>query len=102
MNAVKEENLKLRSENSILGQYIQNLMQASQVFQAVTAATAADASGGENQPPRSVPSATGSGGGGAGGLGTVIRSVNASAMGNTSKRSTKEDSEAVVKGVLSP
>ena len=33
VDAVKEENLKLRSENSVLGQYIENLMQASAVFQ---------------------------------------------------------------------
>ena len=30
---VKEENLRLRSENQVLGQYIENLMTASQVFQ---------------------------------------------------------------------
>ena len=30
---VKEENLKLKSENSILGGYIENLMSASSVFQ---------------------------------------------------------------------
>ena len=36
VDSVKEENLKLRSENSVLSQYIENLMQASAVFQAVT------------------------------------------------------------------
>lgn len=36
VDKVKEENLKLKSENSVLGQYIENLMQASQVFQAVS------------------------------------------------------------------
>jgi hypothetical protein len=30
---VKEENLKLKTENSILGNYIENLMTASNVFQ---------------------------------------------------------------------
>merc|ERR1711972_326110 len=30
---VKEENLKLKSENQVLGQYIENLMAASSVFQ---------------------------------------------------------------------
>ncbi|CAF0989877.1 unnamed protein product [Adineta ricciae] len=30
---VKEENFKLRSENQVLGQYIENLMAASNVFQ---------------------------------------------------------------------
>jgi hypothetical protein len=30
---VKEENMKLKSENQILGNYIDNLMQASNVFQ---------------------------------------------------------------------
>ena len=39
VDAVKEENLKLRSENSVLGQYIENLMQASAVFQAVSPKT---------------------------------------------------------------
>lgn len=33
MDAVKEENLKLKSENQVLGQYIENLMSASSVFQ---------------------------------------------------------------------
>jgi len=36
VDKVKEENLKLKSENTVLGQYIENLMQASQVFQAVS------------------------------------------------------------------
>lgn len=36
VDAVKEENLKLRSENTVLGQYIENLMHASSVFQAVS------------------------------------------------------------------
>ncbi|XP_077887276.1 short coiled-coil protein-like isoform X2 [Ictidomys tridecemlineatus] len=31
--AVKEENMKLKSENQVLGQYIENLMFASSVFQ---------------------------------------------------------------------
>jgi len=30
---VKEENLRLRSENQVLAQYIENLMSASSVFQ---------------------------------------------------------------------
>jgi flagellin-like hook-associated protein FlgL len=30
---VKEENLKLKSENQVLSQYIENLMVASSVFQ---------------------------------------------------------------------
>ncbi|XP_050532412.1 short coiled-coil protein [Daktulosphaira vitifoliae] len=33
VDSVKEENLKLRSENQVLGQYIENLMSASSVFQ---------------------------------------------------------------------
>ncbi|XP_070772219.1 short coiled-coil protein A isoform X2 [Enoplosus armatus] len=33
VDAVKEENLKLKSENQVLGQYIENLMSASSVFQ---------------------------------------------------------------------
>lgn len=33
VNNVKEENLKLKSENQILGGYIENLMSASNVFQ---------------------------------------------------------------------
>eukprot|EP00794_Sanderia_malayensis_P007429 gene7429-8251_t len=34
VDAVKDENLKLKSENQVLGQYIENLMAASNVFQA--------------------------------------------------------------------
>lgn len=33
VDSVKEENIKLRSENQVLGQYIENLMSASSVFQ---------------------------------------------------------------------
>ncbi|CAG0878987.1 unnamed protein product [Darwinula stevensoni] len=33
---VKEENLRLKSENQVLGQYIENLMTASSVFQSTT------------------------------------------------------------------
>lgn len=33
---VKEENLRLRSENQVLGQYIENLMSASSVFQSTS------------------------------------------------------------------
>jgi len=33
VDKVKEENHQLRSENQVLGQYIENLMLASQVFQ---------------------------------------------------------------------
>ncbi|XP_066920909.1 short coiled-coil protein B-like [Clytia hemisphaerica] len=33
VDAVKDENTKLKSENQILGQYIENLMAASSVFQ---------------------------------------------------------------------
>ncbi|XP_037950188.1 short coiled-coil protein B-like [Teleopsis dalmanni] len=36
VDSVKEENLKLRSENQVLGQYIENLMSASSVFQSTT------------------------------------------------------------------
>ena len=36
VDKVKEENLRLKSENTVLGQYIENLMAASQVFQAVS------------------------------------------------------------------
>lgn len=32
VDSVKEENLKLKSENQVLGQYIENLMSASSVF----------------------------------------------------------------------
>lgn len=37
MDSVKEENLKLKSENQVLGQYIENLMAASSVFQSTDA-----------------------------------------------------------------
>ena len=33
VDGVKEDNLKLKSENQVLGQYIENLMNASNVFQ---------------------------------------------------------------------
>lgn len=36
VDSVKEENLKLRSENEVLGQYIENLMSASSVFQSTS------------------------------------------------------------------
>ncbi|CAH8569436.1 unnamed protein product [Schistosoma margrebowiei] len=36
VDAVKEENLKLRSENQILGQYIENMMANSSVFQSTS------------------------------------------------------------------
>ncbi|KAL3880269.1 hypothetical protein ACJMK2_032518 [Sinanodonta woodiana] len=36
VDAVKEENLKLKSENQVLGQYIENLMTASSVFQSTS------------------------------------------------------------------
>lgn len=39
MDSVKEENLKLRSENQVLGQYIENLMAASSVFQSTSPKT---------------------------------------------------------------
>lgn len=39
VDGVKEENLKLRSENQVLGQYIENLMSASSVFQSTNTAT---------------------------------------------------------------
>jgi len=37
VDGVKEDNLKLKSENQVLGQYIENLMNASNVFQSTTA-----------------------------------------------------------------
>ncbi|XP_041358301.1 short coiled-coil protein B-like [Gigantopelta aegis] len=36
VDCVKEENLKLKSENQVLGQYIENLMAASSVFQSTS------------------------------------------------------------------
>ncbi|CAG7733501.1 unnamed protein product [Allacma fusca] len=36
VDSVKEENLKLRSENQVLGQYIESLMSASSVFQSTS------------------------------------------------------------------
>ncbi|GMT18586.1 hypothetical protein PFISCL1PPCAC_9883, partial [Pristionchus fissidentatus] len=38
VECVKEESVKLRSENQVLGQYIQNLMASSSVFQSSTPA----------------------------------------------------------------
>jgi hypothetical protein len=40
VDSVKEENLKLRSENQVLGQYIENLLAASTVFQPTTSTAA--------------------------------------------------------------
>ncbi|XP_052833800.1 short coiled-coil protein homolog, partial [Octopus bimaculoides] len=40
VDSVKEENLKLKSENQVLGQYIENLMSASSVFQSTSPAKA--------------------------------------------------------------
>jgi len=37
VDGVKEDNLKLKSENQVLGQYIENLMNASNVFQSTSA-----------------------------------------------------------------
>jgi small-conductance mechanosensitive channel len=39
VDTVKEENLKLKSENQVLGQYIENLMAASSVFQSTSPKT---------------------------------------------------------------
>uniref|UniRef100_A0A0B6YB95 Short coiled-coil protein A n=1 Tax=Arion vulgaris TaxID=1028688 RepID=A0A0B6YB95_9EUPU len=36
VDSVKVENLKLKSENQVLGQYIENLMTASSVFQSAS------------------------------------------------------------------
>ncbi|XP_013398000.1 short coiled-coil protein B-like [Lingula anatina] len=36
VDSVKEENMKLKSENQVLGQYIENLMAASSVFQSTS------------------------------------------------------------------
>uniref|UniRef100_T1KN22 Short coiled-coil protein A n=1 Tax=Tetranychus urticae TaxID=32264 RepID=T1KN22_TETUR len=36
VDSVKEENLKLKSENQVLSQYIENLMSASSVFQSTS------------------------------------------------------------------
>ena len=36
VDGVKEDNLKLKSENQVLGRYIENLMSASSVFQSTT------------------------------------------------------------------
>ena len=45
VDSVKEENLKLRSENQVLGQYIENLMSASNVFQSTSPSKSAAAAG---------------------------------------------------------
>jgi len=39
VDSVKEGNLKLKSENQVLGQYIENLMSASSVFQSTQQTT---------------------------------------------------------------
>ncbi|XP_064637201.1 short coiled-coil protein B-like isoform X2 [Lineus longissimus] len=45
VDSVKEENLKLKSENQVLGQYIENLMAASSVFQSTSPKTKKKSSG---------------------------------------------------------
>uniref|UniRef100_A0AC34RNV4 Short coiled-coil protein n=1 Tax=Panagrolaimus sp. JU765 TaxID=591449 RepID=A0AC34RNV4_9BILA len=42
VDIVKEESLKLRSENQVLGQYIQNLMASSTVFHPANSRTSAN------------------------------------------------------------
>ena len=69
VDSVKEENLKLRSENNVLGQYIENLMQASAVFQAVSPKSGRKESGGGGT--------TGAGTN----LGSVIRCTNRAVRG---------------------
>ena len=74
VDAVKEENLKLRSENTVLGQYIENLMQASAVFQAVSPKTGRkEASGGASGGPSCGPSSGSTSGATGNNLGSVIR-----------------------------
>ena len=48
---VKEENLRLRSENQVLGQYIENLMAASSVFQPANGEPAVGGGGPGRAPP---------------------------------------------------
>ena len=82
VDAVKEENLKLRSENTVLGQYIENLMQASAVFQAVSPKTGRKESAGSAMMTSASASAASAGAGACAGaqastvgtnLGSVIR-----------------------------
>jgi len=45
VDGVKEDNLKLKSENQVLGQYIENLMNASNVFQSTNSPKATTTNG---------------------------------------------------------
>lgn len=49
VDKVKEENLKLKSENQVLGQYIENLMSASSVFQSTSPKNKKKAGGGKTK-----------------------------------------------------
>ena len=74
VDAVKEENLKLRSENNVLGQYIENLMQASAVFQAVSPKTGRKETG--TSTAAAAPSTSGKN------LGSVIRCTTRAVRGS--------------------
>ncbi|KXJ12571.1 short coiled-coil protein B [Exaiptasia diaphana] len=52
VDAVKDENLKLKSENQVLGQYIENLMSASSVFQPTSTGGKKRQSSGKTTPKR--------------------------------------------------
>ena len=47
VDSVKEENFKLKSENQVLGQYIENLMSASSVFQSTSPKVSKKKAGGK-------------------------------------------------------
>ena len=64
--------MKLRSENTVLGQYIENLMQASAVFQAVSPKTGRKEQGTSSYSSEQRGACGGSGGAG-NNLGSVIR-----------------------------
>lgn len=53
VDSVKEENLKLKSENQVLGQYIENLMSASSVFQSTPKISTSKSAASQQQPDSS-------------------------------------------------
>lgn len=71
IDKVKDENLRLSSENQVLGQYIENLMSASSVFQSTGS-------------PQPQTSGGGGGGGGSNGSATANSSLSFNLKGKSS------------------
>ena len=92
VDVVKEENLKLRSENSVLGQYIENLMQASAVFQSVSPKS------GRKKSASGVPVNSSGGAGGAGASSSALSGAGASLGAHANLGSVIRCTARAVKG----